>query len=612
MERTRTRIRPTRYRRVKNNKAVIRKKPRRLQWFEASIAALLYSFLTLIATYPAVRFLNSRLIGDGDTVQNIWNLWWMRWDVSQGNVFPFYTTMLYHPDGVSLAYHTLAPFNGWLAIFLQTSLGMGLPLTFNVIAFLTFVASGLSMYVLVCSMTGSPTAAFVAGLIFTFSPFRMSRVYLGNLEVYSTQFVPLLAWFLARMNQTRRWRDAVGAAVALSLTGWCSLELAFGTGILTVFLFAFDLYGAKQLIMRLKRWLLFSLLTCIFMLPLILPMIRDYHDFQDQADQSQASVLNSADLLGFFIPDNAIMSLIKRVEPLSVAQKIEQIYATFHGNPCEKTVFLGYSVLVMTVVSLFVARSAITRRWLIVAAVFFVLCLGPVLHVTGNPLCPMPYGLFSLLPLVKFGRTPSRLAIFLMLALAIIVGYGCATLERRWRWFKWITILVGALIFVEFLIVPMRLDIRAAAVPAYYYQLAREDGELAVLDVPIDLYGAQGPAGDYMLYQTVHQKPIVGGYISRTPRKVLRLFERPFLYQLRARIYNDDQPYLFSPEAMAQGLEDLRSLNIQYVILHKNKLSVEESRVVSMALVTLLSDPEYEDDAITVWRFDTTVNRSGQ
>jgi len=267
---------------------------------------------------------------------------------------------------------------------------------------------------------------------------------------------------------------------------------------------------------------------------------------------------------------------------------------------------------VMTVVSLFVARSAITRRWLIVAAVFFVLCLGPVLHVTGNPLCPMPYGLFSLLPLVKFGRTPSRLAIFLMLALAIIVGYGCATLERRWRWFKWITILVGALIFVEFLIVPMRLDIRAAAVPAYYYQLAREDGELAVLDVPIDLYGAQGPAGDYMLYQTVHQKPIVGGYISRTPRKVLRLFERPFLYQLRARIYNDDQPYLFSPEAMAQGLEDLRSLNIQYVILHKNKLSVEESRVVSMALVTLLSDPEYEDDAITVWRFDTTVNRSGQ
>lgn len=227
------------------------------------------------------------------------------------------------------------------------------------------------------------------------------------------------------------------------------------------------------------------------------------------------------------------------------------------------------------------------------------------MHIAGRPvLSPMPYELFFHLPLLKFGRSPSRLAIFLMLALAIIVGYGCAALERRWRRFKWVTVLIGALIFVEFLIIPMRLDNRAVAIPAYYDQLAREDHELAVLDIPIDLYGAQGPAANYMLYQTVHQKPIVGGYISRTPYELLWLFERPLLSQLRVRIYDDAEPYVFSPDIMARGLQDIHSLDVQYIILHKNELSIENSQIVRTALITLLSNPEYEDNTIVVWQLD--------
>ena len=44
-----------------------------------------------------------------------------------------------------------------------------------------------------------------------------------------------------------------------------------------------------------------------------------------------------------------------------------------------------------------------------------------------------------------------------------------------------------------------------------HHQLAvLKDNEYhVVLDIPIDLYDAQGPAGNYMLYQTVHQKQIV-------------------------------------------------------------------------------------------------------
>ena len=39
--------------------------------------------------------------------------------------------------------------------------------------------------------------------------------------------------------------------------------------------------------------------------------------------------------------------------------------------------------------------------------------------------------------------------------------------------------------------------------------LKDNEHHVVLLDIPIDLYDAQGPAGNYMLYQTVHQKPIV-------------------------------------------------------------------------------------------------------
>jgi hypothetical protein len=574
---------------------------------------LLYLLLTLIATFPAVKSLSTRFIGGGDTLVNAWNLWWIRWAVTYKGQTPFHTSMLYHPDGVSLAYHTLNLFNGCLAILFQAVLGLNLITTFNVISLLTFVSSGLSMFVLVRSMTESPTAGLIASLIFTFSPYRVGRVLFGNLDLYSTQFIPLLVWFLTRMNQTYRWLYAVGAAIALSLTGWCSLELGFGTGILTAFLFVLDLYGAKQLAVRLKRWVLFALLTCVFMSPFVLPMARDYQVFRDQTDQSEAAAWNSADLLGFFMPDSATQPLIKRVVPELIGREIDQIYAAFYGNLAEKTVFLGYTVLAMTVISLCVVRSNAVRGWLLIAIMFFVLCLGPVLHVAGRDVwSPLPYALFFRLPLLKFGRSPSRLAIFLMLALAIIVGCGCAALERRWKWFKWVTILIGILIFAEFLVIPIPLDSRAVSIPSYYDLLAEEDRELAVLDIPIDLYGAQGPAAQYMLYQTVHQKPIVGGYISRTPTRFLRMLERPFLYQLRARVYGDAEPYEFSPDVVAQGLEDLRSLNVQRIILHKRELSAEDCHVVWMALGALLSEPVYEDGAIAVWRLDVAIDHLRQ
>jgi len=156
-------------------------------------------------------------------------------------------------------------------------------------------------------------------------------------------------------------------------------------------------------------------------------------------------------------------------------------------------------------------------------------------------------------------------------------------------------------IFAEFFVAPVRSDVRFSNIPDFYHQLAQKNNDGAILDVPIDLYGAQGPAELYMIYQTVHQRPIVGGYISRTPKKVLSLFDNPFLYELRARIYGDTELYQFPPDILMSGRNKILEMNVTYVILHKNALSSQDSLTIQKTLTALFLSPEYEDKTIMVW-----------
>ena len=131
------------------------------------------------------------------------------------------------------------------------------------------------------------------------------------------------------------------------------------------------------------------------------------------------------------------------------------------------------------------------------------------------------------------------------------------------------------------------------------------------MEVPYDLAGAQGPAADYMVYQTVHGKPIASGYVSRTPTRNADMFKKyPFIYQLRARTYNDHEPVHFSDKIITKGLRELRVFNIEYVILHKAFVSEQEARIYEETLTQIISEPIYEDTQIVVWHLAATTTSS--
>ena len=87
-------------------------------------------------------------------------------------------------------------------------------IAYNVAFLLSFVLAGAGMFLLVRELTGSSEAAWIAGLIFAFSPARFGQI--GHLQVLMSGWMPLSLWALHRFITKRS---------ALSLTGFVAFVL---------------------------------------------------------------------------------------------------------------------------------------------------------------------------------------------------------------------------------------------------------------------------------------------------------------------------------------------------------------------------------------------------
>ena len=90
-------------------------------------------------------------------------------------------------------------------------------------------------------------------------------------------------------------------------------------------------------------------------------------------------------------------------------------------------IFAGYIPLTLGALALWKRRQR-AGFWALSLLVFFILALGPVLHVGGQPVSvlgttiPLPYiVLYRLLPFVRLSRSISRFDVMIMLSLAVLV-----------------------------------------------------------------------------------------------------------------------------------------------------------------------------------------------
>jgi hypothetical protein len=185
--------------------------PRRGQLTALQHLGVYGTFLGLVAVYtwPLVTNLAGLLPPNGDPRLFSWvlvtifrNLTTRPTLLFHGNAFyPFGNTLSY-AEPLLVPALVAGPLHAWT----------GNPvLAYNVTLLLFWALSGWAMYWVAWRVTGSHPAAFLAGLIFTFAPYRLDHYMEFQMEMAFG--IPLAIYMLVRFLETQRGRYLVGLLV---------------------------------------------------------------------------------------------------------------------------------------------------------------------------------------------------------------------------------------------------------------------------------------------------------------------------------------------------------------------------------------------------------------
>jgi hypothetical protein len=165
------------------------------------------------------------------------------------------------------------------------------------------------------------------------------------------------------------------------------------------------------------------------------------------------------------------------------------------------------------------------RVWTAIALFSASLAVGPFLRIAGlETYVPTPWAFLRYAPLVGEARMPARFAVLVVLAAAVLFAGAVTHLTRRYPRQRRLTLAtVGVLLAFELLPVPRPLY--SAEIPAIYRRIASDTRPIRVLELPFGVRDGLSSLGDFsaasQFYQTLHGKPLIGGYLSRVsgPRK---------------------------------------------------------------------------------------------
>jgi hypothetical protein len=180
-------------------------------------------------------------------------------------------------------------------------------------------------------------------------------------------------------------------------------------------------------------------------------------------------------------------------------------------------------VAIVTLCAAWRAGWVPSRWWAGLTALFGLLALGPFIHIAGvNTYIPGPWAFLRYVPILGLTRSPSRFSVVLMLGVAILFATAVTALARRYpAKRRLIVTTIGALLLFELLPVPR--PIYSAAIPRIYQQVKDAPADVRLLELPVGVRDGTSSVGNFtarsQFFQTFHEKPLVGGYLSRVSQR---------------------------------------------------------------------------------------------
>lgn len=473
---------------------------------EILLVVLIFACLTLGLTFPVITKITTEIAGGGsDLYQTAADVITAKTRFEQLGFFGSVRDTIIHQkfDSISLYGHYSVLF--------------GFPLGYNIYWLLSFLLSALGMYFLTRtllkehapSFPAIPYISFFAGLVYAFTPahYHWSIGFRGATHIEWIPWTILLLHLLLKRPTVTRFIGLLVFCVLL-FKGESHFAAFF-----ILFLVPYVLFFRKKvkaLIMH-RRFKWFALIFIIICAAVLVFSYSRYFNISlsgnNYLDPGIDQAINySNDLLGILTPtyNQAIWGDI-----------FDRLRNMFTGNEFSSPSYIGVVVLILSAFALWRRRTNTGRFWLFIGIGFFILSLGPVLHIAGiiEPRIPLPYILiYKFIPFFENIRTVNRLIIFAVLGFSLASSFGLLRIiEHKIKsvhWQRLIPIIFAGLVIIEYLSIPVTTT-KLHHSP-FYDKIRYEPGDYQILEIPsATSYDASSLSSYYL---RIHKKKLVNDY----------------------------------------------------------------------------------------------------
>ena len=510
---------------------------------------IIYTLLALILTYPLVFNLTTTVPNDiGDPLLNTWILAWDSHALLT-NPLNLFNANIFHPLPNTLAYSEHLFSTALLALPVQAFSSEPI-LAYNLSLLASFPLAGFGMYLLALRWTRRREAAFIAGLVFAFNPYRFAAI--AHLQLLTFGWLPFIILFVDLLL-TKRGLGVGGQRLGIGeqVSGKSSsLPLALQLLALVTFVWLQILaswYLAVYTAMILGIYLLVVLITQRFPFARLRP-----------ANLLPATLLLATLLLvtlltlPLALPYLPLLNDLRAARPLSLALSLAAAPTDFAaaapfnrlfgslteslrarpGFTEENMLFVGVIAPLLVLVSVGCHGSGVkchvsSAKCHVLRFTFYALLFMLAFSIALTFSTPYTI-LATLLPPSTVVRVPPRWIIPALFALAGLAAFGynvvahyALRITHAVRSTQYVIILLtSGLLIAESLSIPLPLapvDNHQTLKPAYHW-LAAQPGPLALIELPLH----SAPAPEYpevkRLYaSTLGWWGLVNGYSGYTP-----------------------------------------------------------------------------------------------
>jgi hypothetical protein len=574
-----------------------------------------YAAVALTFAWPLPTHLGTHLTGSrgGDTDVYVWNQWVFRRELLELHQSPYFTDAIFSltRTRANLSLHNYTTFQDILALPLIGILGV--VATFNVIYILMTLLTAYATFLLAKHVTGTTIEAWLAGLLFAWSPVLVTRGS-GHFSLVAAAPLAVFTLLLLRAADRQRVRDAValGAAVwwaasadlyyavyclliaaiflitrtitveqridegrarfvlwahdvLLSCVAGLVLSLLVGRGwefrllgvttrvrglytpmlILTALTALRIVWGCRTSMVPVSsgdvwRFCRLSAMAGIVAVALMSPALYAVGTRIQYAGMESSKIFWRSSPPGVDVLSLVLPNPNHPLAPASLREWLSKRPNEYIENVASIT-FLALIVIAVA------CRSGWKppRLWTTVAAVFGSLALGPFITIGArNTHVPGPWALLRYLPVVRLARMPTRFTIVFMLAVAVLFAGALAWLGQRWSNRRSL-LLCSATVLALFELLPAPRRLYSAAVPKIYERVATASSEVRVLELPFGIRDGTTSVGNFtarsQFFQTMHEKRLIGGYLSRVSRRRIAETRRDHILDALIRLSEGEQ-----------------------------------------------------------------------